>query len=274
MNYHKFNIGKFECIAFKDKSQVIPLTKQFPQVKEKDLKAALTECGLEEMNPTVGFNCLYINTGFHQIMIDCGYADEGLGENMKAAGISYSDIDAVLITHGDGDHIGGIANFPNAQFYIPEKAYQLWTSKEGQQQLINEFERVFKNLLPAHLLPNKLASRLKYGTEVLPNIKNRLHLIDPRRSIFPGIRMMAAFGHRSDHYVVEIESEEKTLLHIVDAFRHPIQLVRPDWYSFIDSYPEQTVNTIKALIERAKEKDTLLFGAHLAFPGILNLVKN
>jgi len=104
MNFYKFNIGNFECIALKDKSQQIPLTKQFPQVSETNLKAALTQCGLSEMNPTVGFNCLYINTGAHKIMIDCGYADEQLRESMKAAEINYDEVDSVIITHGDGEH--------------------------------------------------------------------------------------------------------------------------------------------------------------------------
>ena len=271
MNYHKFNIGNYECIAFKDKRQIIPLTKQFPQIAETDLQAALTACGLTEMNPTVGFNCLYINMGFHKVMIDCGYADQQLAESMKAAGINQQAINAVIITHGDGDHIGGIANFPNAQFYIPEPAYQLWTSETGQQQMIAEFERVFKQILPPEMLPKKLAQRLKYGAAILPSIKNRIHLIDTRRPIFPDIRMLEAFGHRSDHYAVEIESEGEVLLHIVDAFRHPIQVLHPDWYSFIDSYPAQTVVTIKALLKRAKEKKAVIFGAHLPFPGILNI---
>ncbi len=271
MNHYKFKIGNYECIALKDNSKVIPLTKQFPQVDETDLQAALSKCGLKEMKPTVGFNCLYINTGFHQIMIDCGYADQQLGASMQAAGIRYEDIEAVLITHGDGDHIGGLANFSNAQFYIPEEAYQLWTTANGQQQLINEFERVFKNILPPEVLPKKLAHRLKYGTEVLPSIRNRTHLIDTHRSIFPGIKMLEAFGHRSDHYAVEIESEGETLLHIVDAFRHPIQALHPEWYSFIDSYPEQTVVTIKALLKKAKEKKALVFGSHFEFPGIQKL---
>jgi len=269
MNYHKFTIGKYECVALKDSSKEIPLIKQFPQVVETDLMAALAECGLNEMKPTVGFNCLYINTGFHKIMIDCGYADQQLEQSMQAAGIRYEDINAVLITHGDGDHIGGISKFPNAQFYIPEKAYQLWTTEKGQQQMISEFESVFKHILPPEVLPKKLAGRLKYGTELLPSIKDRLHLIDTRRPIFSGIKMIDAFGHRSDHYAVEIESNEQTLLHVVDAFRHPIQVLHPEWYSFVDSYPEQTIKTIEALLKRANEKKAIIFGAHFEFPGVL-----
>ena len=245
------------------------MTKQFPQIAEADLEAALEECGLSKMNPTVGFNCLYINTGFHKIMIDCGYANEQLSQSMEAAGIRYEDIEAVLITHGDGDHIGGVINFPNAQFYIPEKAYQLWTSQDGQEKMVEEFKNVFQHIL--QMLPKKLAGRLQYGTTILPSIKNRIHLIDTRRPIFPGIRMIEAFGHRSDHYAIEIESEGETLLHIVDAFRHPIQVLHPEWYSFVDSYPQQTVGTIKALLARAKEKGAMVFGAHFEFPGLVTI---
>jgi len=269
MSFHRFQIGSYECIAFKDKSQKIPLAKMFPQVSESDLKTALTQCDMVEMKPTVGFNCLYINTGFHKVMIDCGYAAEQLGENMKAAGISYEAINAVIITHGDGDHISGIENYPNAQFYMPDKAYHAWTTEAGQKVLIEEFERVFQHIIPKEMLPKKLAGRLKYGTEVLPKLKNRIHLIDVRRPIFPGIRMIEAFGHRSDHYAIEIESAGQTLIHVVDAFRHPIQMVHPEWYSFIDSYPDLTVNTIKDLIQRIVEKQAMVFGAHFEFPGLV-----
>jgi len=271
MNFYKFNIGNFECIALKDKSQQIPLTKQFPQVSEADLKVALTQCGLSNMNPTVGFNCLYVNTGVHKIMIDCGYADEQLRESMQAAEISYDEVDSVIITHGDGDHIGGISNYKNAQFYIPEKAYQLWTTEDGQQQMVEEFERVFEKILPQTALVNKMKGRLKYGIEVLPSIKHKINLVDTKQPVFPGIRILPAFGHRSDHYAVEIESDGNTLLHIVDAFRHPIQIQYPDWYSFIDSYPEKTVETIQSLLNRASEKKAMLFGAHFEFPGLLQL---
>ena len=271
MNYHKFNIGKYECIALKDNSKLIPLIKQFPQISEDNLKVALAQCGLSNMNPTVGFNCLYINTGFHKIMIDCGYADQQLGASMKEAGISYEEIDSVIITHGDGDHIGGIAHFKNAQFYIPEEAFQLWTTESEQQQMTEEFERVFKKFVPPEILTKKLVGRIKYGKEVLPSLQNRINLIDTRRPLFPGIRMIPAFGHRSDHYAVEIESEGSTLLHIVDAFRHPIQMLNPEWYSFIDSYPEETVETIQSLLKRAKEKKAMIFGAHFEFPGLLKI---
>ena len=237
-NFHAFKIGNYQCVALKDKEQQIPLTKQFPQVSEYDLKEAIAACGLTEMTPTVGFNLLYVDTGFHKVLIDSGYPDQELGASLVAAGISPEDINALIITHGDGDHIGGIANFSNAQVYMPEKAYQLWTTNEGQKQMIDEFEQVFKHILPADMLPKVLASRLKYGTVVLPKLRNRINTIDPRRPIFPGVRMVEAFGHRSDHYAVEIESTGEVLLHIVDAFRHPIQVLQPTWYSFLDSYPE------------------------------------
>jgi len=145
----------------------------------------------------------------------------------------------------------------------------LWTTESGQAQLVQEFKKVFQPILPPELLSEKLAGRLQYGSTVLPSIKNRIQLIDTRRPIFPGIRMIEAFGHRSDHYAIEVESDGSSLLHIVDAFRHPIQLLHPEWYSFIDSYPEQTVATIKNLLARAREKEALIFGAHFEFSGLI-----
>ena len=270
-SFHRFKIGQFDCIAIKDKSQAIHLEKQFPQVDKLILELALKECGITQLMPDVGFNVLLVDTGQQKIMIDCGYANEGLGENLKTAGISYDDIDVVFITHGDGDHIGGIDNYPNAKFYIPRKAFELWTSETGRQQLVDEFEKVFIKFIPPDILSKKLQGRIQYGSETLPRLKDRIKLIEPDHNIFPGIKVIEAFGHRSDHYAVEISSNGETLLHIVDAFRHPVQVIKPEWYSFVDSYPDRTVETIKTLLARARTLNATIFGAHLTFPGILKL---
>ena len=82
-NFHTFNIGQFQCVALKDKAQQIPLTKQFPQVAESDLRTALAESDLSEMTPTVGFNLSYVDTGFHKILIDSGYSDQRLQDGRR-----------------------------------------------------------------------------------------------------------------------------------------------------------------------------------------------
>ncbi len=125
--------------------------------------------------------------------------------------------------------------------------------------------------MPADKLPARQAGRAKYGSHVLPSLGDRLTLIEPEVELVNGVRFVEAFGHRSDHFAVEIVSEGATLLHVVDAFRHPIQAIRPKWVSFFDTYPEQTTATARMLMARAVEKDALIFCSHHAFPGLARL---
>lgn len=72
----------------------------------------------------------------------------------------------------------------------------------------------------------------------------------------------------SDHSAVEIASQGETLLHVVDAIRHPVQVANPEWASFIDSLPAQIGPTNRLLLDRAVDKQATVFGAHLAFPAL------
>lgn len=54
-------------------------------------------------------NATYIGDGHAGVLIDCGISAKRLFESMKACGLEGAPIDAVLITHEHGDHVGGAA---------------------------------------------------------------------------------------------------------------------------------------------------------------------
>ena len=175
------------------------------------------------------------------------------------------DIDTIIITHGDGDHIGGIRAFPNARFTLERAAWDAWTSDVGRAEMIEQFIKLFRGKMPEDALAQRVHGRGIYGSEVLPALEARVDLVDPEEEFLPGIRLIAAPGHRSDHMAVEIQSVGETLLHIVDGIRHPIQVVHPEWTSFIDSFPEQLTETNRMLFQRAAQKGALVFATHLTF---------
>ncbi len=70
----------------------------------------------------------YIETGQKKILFDTGQSNNFLN-NAKTLGIDISDIDAVIISHGHYDHIGGLYPFlkvnHKAKVYIKKEAFYL-----------------------------------------------------------------------------------------------------------------------------------------------------
>jgi len=280
--FHRFQVGELRCTVLNDGGREMPIKRFFPTVDAAELEQALRDCGfsaelnggLDAMMTPMAFDVLHIDTGTDQILIDTGYGQTELLASIAAADLDPAEVSAVLITHGDGDHIGGIDQFPNARFKMPRLAWNLWGNEAGLQRMVTEFTDVFGKLMSVEEVAQAAAGRMKYGQKILPALAERVDLYEPEIDVLPGIRFVSAPGHRSDHMAVEIRSAGETILHIVDAFRHAVQAARPDWHSFVDSYPDQTVSTIKQLMTRAAENDALVFGTHFPFPGLGQIEKD
>lgn len=268
--FHHFKVGNIECTSLFDGARQLEIAAVFNRTSADELYAAMDAAGLPYQFMG-GMNLLYLDMGEYRVLIDTGLPAAQLVNSMAAAGIDSAEITHILITHGDGDHVGGLANFPNAHIILPQKAWDLWTNADGREQMVEEWAQVLGWRGPAETLPQRKANRARYGSDVLPSLADRITLVEPETEVLPGIRFVAAPGHRSDHFAVEIVSEDATLLHVVDAFRHPIQATHPEWVSFFDSYPKQTTASAKMLMARAVEKDALVFCSHHAFPGLVRL---
>ena len=99
-------------------------------------------------------NIFFYTKGNTTIMIDAGYSYDRLQEKMDWLGIDPKDIQHILITHLDTDHIGAIEAdgdqlFSHAQVYIGEVENRYLTG-EIRRRLMNGWYK-----LPKVTIPNK-----------------------------------------------------------------------------------------------------------------------
>lgn len=271
MPFHKFTLGQLECYALEDNSSIIDVRNEFPQLAESVLLAAMKENGYTDFHVKIGFNNLLIKTADHLVLIDAGTGENNLVDSLAEAGFKPKDIDYLVITHSDFDHIGGMDHFENAKIVFPKSAYDLWTTEISREKMIGTFKEVFSKLFPDDFVTQGVSYRQHFGAEKLPSLLSRIILVREEEAFLPGIKMLATPGHRPDHFAVEITSDEQSLLHIADGWRHKIQMEHPDWYSVYDSYPDQFAESIELALKRAKENKSMLFGAHFTWPGLLSL---
>jgi glyoxylase-like metal-dependent hydrolase (beta-lactamase superfamily II) len=273
---YRFKLGKFDCLVLSDNTRVETVGQMIAaDVPPGELSAVLRDLGYPSDELQVGYNCLLVNTGERRVLVDTGSGRGQLLQNLQAAGLGPEDIDTIVLTHGDGDHIGGIVDeqgqltFPKARYVMWTQAWSLWTQADTRAHLVEQFLVLMRRRgISGDELAQMAEGRATYGTRTLPLIRERVDLVEPETEFLPGFQIITATGHRSDHIALAISSAGEQLLHIVDAARHPIQMARPEWYGTIDSFAQETVETRRRLLQRAAAGQALIFGAHLTFPGL------
>ena len=210
---------------------------------------------LNQYIPQDGFssstNVFLVKTGAQNILIDTGFG-QTIFEKMNSLGVEAQDIDAVLITHLHGDHIGGLqrdgqALFPNARIYLSSPELEHFTRTQPNQGAV------------AALAP--------YGDRVItfdpPSLGSALN------EIFPGIFPIANYGHTPGHTVFMIENGGSRLI-IAGDFLHvaPVQFPVPDISATFDIDQRAAAASRRQLMEYAAQNNVLLAGMHIAYPGI------
>jgi glyoxylase-like metal-dependent hydrolase (beta-lactamase superfamily II) len=276
---HQFSVGAFSCRVLKEGARQSTVTENIGGASEADILAMLAKIDFPN-EVEVGFNNLLIDTGNHKVLVDTGFGDGVLLSNLASIGLTPDNIDILIITHGDGDHIGGLLTpdgnsaFPKATIYLWENSWDLWTSEIGRANMVKEFIKLMdRRGLNEPQKTEMGANRAKYGAETLLKIRDQVIRVPVNEEIIPGIQLVPAPGHRSDHTGLLVESNGEALLHVVDSIRHPIQMANPNLYSYIDSYGDVVAKTNRKLLKLAIEKNAILFGAHLTFPAIGRVTK-
>ncbi len=198
------------------------------------------------MNNSV--NCFIVKNGREVILFDTGTGGGGLlPASLAAAGISPDAVDAVVITHFHGDHIGGLvrdgqAVFPRARLMVPR------LEVEANPQAAMTFMAAYAG---------------------------RLLTFEWNHPVADGVMAVDAHGHTPGHTVFLIDNNGRDKLMIAGDLVHfgAIQLPVPEVAVTYDSDPANAVASRKRLFDKAAGEGYAIASMHLPFPGFGTLRK-
>lgn len=196
-------------------------------------------------------NTFLVKGGGKTILIDTGFGTT-LFESLKTLGVSPDKIDAVLLTHLHGDHIGGLqkdgaALFPKAKIYLAQQERDYWTKTNVNQGAVAALAPYGKRVQT--FLPGELGSKIK--------------------ELLPGLTPVAAFGHTPGHTMFMIENGGHKLLIWGDLMHvEAVQFPRPEISVTYDTDPVAAAVVRKRVLEYAAANKVPIAGMHLLYPAI------
>ncbi len=162
-------------------------------------------------------------------------------ESLAQAGIKPEDVNAVLITHFHGDHIGGLLEngkpvFPKARLLVPKVELEA----KGDPKAVDFYQAY-----------GDRAGTFVFGEE-----------------IYPGVMGLDARGHTPGHTVFQLESGVGRLLIMGDLVHFAnVQMPLPDIAVTYDADAKQAIASRKKYFARAAGDNLAVAGMHLPFPG-------
>lgn len=265
--YYRLMVGEVEVTALLDGVLELQPGKLLTNTTSKEVNSLLAR-SFQGDAVTTSVNAYLINTGSKLVLVDAGAAalfGPGLDQlhgNLKAAGYQPEQVDAVLITHMHGDHIGGLMQagkiaFPNATVHADKHDADFWLSAESLEKAPKEMKMYFQG---AQMSLNPYVNAGKFKA------------FEGDAEIVPGVKAVAAHGHTPGHAVYVVESKGQKLVLWGDLMHvAAVQFPKPAVTIAFDSDSKAAAAQRKKAFADAARGRYWVAGAHLPFPGIGHL---
>lgn len=243
-----FKVGALELVSLHDTQFVMPNdAKVFGLDAGADAVATvLKDAGAPTDKITLSVDALLVKDGSRLILIDTGIGPKGgkLIASLKQAGVTPDQITDVLISHGHGDHIGGLVDgdgkpaFANAKVRLTAAE---WDSVKSSGQ----------------------------ADTIVAAVTPQVETFAPGAQISPSVKSVEVKGHTPGHTAYEITSSKKTLLAIGDsAHSSIISLAKPEWFIQFDGDKPTARDSRKELLTELAKSGQLVFSPHFPYPGV------
>jgi glyoxylase-like metal-dependent hydrolase (beta-lactamase superfamily II) len=246
---HPFRIGALQAVSLRDGEITLPNTADGNPWGEQ--QAAITQLLApvgQAQTIRLSIQPLLVRDGDRVVLIDTGAGGQmgtanKLPASLRAAGVDPSQVTDILISHGHGDHLGGlVANgglvFPNAVIRISAAE---WAAVQRDAEV----------------------------AALIPVITPKVQTFQPGVQVTPSITAVALGGHTPGHAGYEIVSGQDRLLYIGDAMHSAVISVRrPEYTNAWDFNSEAAVATRQNLLERGAAQSLRVYGVHFPFPGV------
>ena len=211
----------------------------------------------------LGTNCILVETDYGRVLMDLGLgnkiaekqaaildygAQDQLQTNLAARGLTPADIDHVIMSNCDYDHLGGatwrnpdgliVPTFPNATYHI---------HKTEWEDLTNPFERAKGTYLRDNWEAVERAGQVK--------------LVEHDGELLPGISIFHTGGHTRGHVAVQVESQGEGAVYLGDLMpsRHHLN---PLWVMAYDNFPLTSIEQRGSWTRTLAERDWWLLFYH------------